>query len=606
MGILDGFSLNVVIREHGRTMDRKTRGRYGALALVAVVTIGCGVDGVSPSTQARKEPARAHIETGDQATADASTDCAASSTPQNPAAQIVEVVSTPPFEASAAVERENGASSVAGDAQDVAVVSEPSNAEATTETLTPIADTDPSEAVALDDDPDAAAADSQAESEIRFASPPTAEPIADEPAVNKSPHHGGPRHSIIELAIQPKADLPAVQPKVVAIQPKVDVVAIRPKDDVPNEAPQTEAPLEEPTEREMVPPPKTDLTPLVVTPRAAPAGRPQEVAQALPAVPQNPLPPVRVSPSPTMIATLARADERVRHGIQLAEKGALYAARKEFTSAIKLIAQAHDVEQSTRQHMQAAIAGFHALKEANEFVNSGAALREIDVAGLVAGHTTPVLKDADVMDMPSSIAAQYYYGYAKEQLAIAAARETVGSIALYGLGKIIIAGAGPNSQQLEYTGPAMALYQAALIAEPQNYRAAHELGVLLAGTGQLEMARQMLMTSATASAQPTAWRNLASIQARLGEQQLAEQAQQQAAALQLAHPETKAPPVQWVDPATFSRTVPATDILMPPAAVQAPAATLPAPAKMASESSRTPANTARTGSNRWNPLNLRR
>jgi hypothetical protein len=89
----------------------------------------------------------------------------------------------------------------------------------------------------------------------------------------------------------------------------------------------------------------------------------------------------------------------------------------------------------------------------------------------------------------------------------------------------------------------------------------------------------------------------------MGQQQMAEQAQQQAAALQATHPESKAPPVQWVDPATFSRTVPAMDGLMPPSASPQ---TTPAGAKAASESPGAPANVARKGITEWNPLNLRR
>jgi hypothetical protein len=360
-------------------------------------------------------------------------------------------------------------------------------------------------------------------------------------------------------------------------------------------------------------PAQSDLAPLVVTPRDNPRGASVEpeatIAQGedahdLPA--QQPLAqgataPVRVSRSPAMVATLARADERVRHGVQLAEKGALYAARKEFTAAIQLIAQAHDLEHGTRQYSKSAVAGFQALKEANEFFNAAAG--ETDTASLVAGHKTPVLKGAELVDMPPSIAVQYYYGYAKEQLAAGVAQESVASIALYGLGKIIIAGAGANAQQLEYTGPAMALYQAALISQPQNFRAAHELGVLLAGAGQLELARAMLMGSATVAQQPVVWRNLATVHSRMGEQQLAQQAQQNADALQATNQQSDAPAVQWVDPATFSRTAPANDNLIPPAAQST---TQTKPGKASPEPTQSPANVARKRTTQWNPLNLRR
>jgi tetratricopeptide (TPR) repeat protein len=324
-------------------------------------------------------------------------------------------------------------------------------------------------------------------------------------------------------------------------------------------------------------------------PVPSPAVSPQVVAPALPAAPVR---------SPAMVASMAQADERVRHAIQLAEKGALYASRKEFTTALTQISQARDVEFGTRQYSQATAAGLLALKEANDFVKPNAATANL--SRIVAGHKTPILKDLDVSDLPPALAAQHYYDYAKVQFATGIGRETVGSIALYGLGRIIVAGAGANAQQIEYTGPAMALYQAALICEPQNFRAAHELGVLLASSGQLELARNMLLGSATASPQPMMWKNLAVVHARLGEVQLAAEAQQKAAVLEQTSPNANTPAVRWVDPATFAQMGSATDPALPPHTAP-PASAAPAEAA----ATKKPSSVARARSE-WNPLNLRR
>jgi hypothetical protein len=342
-----------------------------------------------------------------------------------------------------------------------------------------------------------------------------------------------------------------------------------------------------------------DPVPAALAPMEAPVPAPVAATAPPPvAAPQLPVAPqVAAVRSPAMIATLARADERVRHAIQLAEKGAMYASRKEFTAAISAIAQAHDVERSTRQYSHATTAGFQALKEASEFNAAG----EVDVRRLVAGHKTPVLKQFDVSDLPPTLAAQHYYNYAKEQLAIGVGRETVGSIALYGLAKLIIAGAGANSQQLEYTGPAMALYQAALICEPQNFRAAHELGVLLAGSGQLELAREMLMGSVASSPQPVMLKNLAVVHSRLGEPKLAAEAQQKADILTQTSPNSKTPAVQWVDAATFASMGAGADPANPPTAMT-PQKSQP----HGTEPTKTRANVARKRTTEWNPLNLRR
>ncbi len=471
---------------------------------------------------------------------------------------------------------------------------------------------------------------------------PKAEPIvavpSEEPAevaqAEAQPEATAPIESAVELKIAPivKAEpaqipAPAVKPEpaTVAAVPQVPTLAVKPKPvavaatpQTPERtvqpepatvaaAPQVPVPAMQPEPAEERPQPVQPLPELART-QPEPASQPLVDARVNPAPvvaaqPSHaaPLPRVPAPRSPAMVATLAQADGRVRHAIQLAEKGALFASRKEFMAAINLIAQAQDIEHATRQHSRATVAGFLAMKEANDFFRTPSG--EIEVRRLVSTHKTPVLHDFDVSDMPPAIAAQYYFNYAKEQLATGVGRETVGSIALYGLAKLIVAGAGHNAQQLQYTGPAMAMFQASLICEPQNFRAAHELGVLLASSGQLELAREMLMGSAEASPQPMIYKNLAVVHSRLGEQGLAAQAQQNATALQATHPDSNAPNVQWVDPATFAAMTPNGEASVPPpSAPQTPApsaAAAPKPTKQR-------ANVARGSSNRWNPLNLRR
>ncbi len=403
-----------------------------------------------------------------------------------------------------------------------------------------------------------------------------------------------------ELATAPRNEqTPTTAPRVEAVQP-----ARAPQPTVA-EAPVPARQEPVPTPAQVAtPPPSPPAAPAIAAVPPVPPAPPQPPTPVVAAAPIAPAPTVAQQPmpapmrSPAMVATLAQADERVRHAIQLAEKGAMYASRKEFTSALTLISQARDVEQGTRQYSQATAAGLQALKEANDFVKAGAATT--DISRIVASHKTPILKGQNVSDLPPTLAAQHYYDYAKVQLATGIGRETVGSIALYGLGRIIVGGAGPNAQHLEFTGPAMTLYQAALICEPQNFRAAHELGVLLASSGQLELARNMLLGSASASPQPTMYKNLAVVHARLGEQHLAVEAQQRATVLEQTLPAANVPAVQWVDPATFAQVGSSTDPTLP----AAPAATPPAPPAEAATPKK-PGNVARARSD-WNPLNLRR
>ncbi len=149
----------------------------------------------------------------------------------------------------------------------------------------------------------------------------------------------------------------------------------------------------------------------------------------------------------------------------------------------------------------------------------------------------------------------------------------------------------------------MTLYQAALIAEPNNFLAANELGVLLAENGNLVRARDWLIHSVTVSPQAATWQNLASVHARLGEKQLADQALGQATALGQASPPSGVPAVQMLDPETFARMAPVSDTMLPAVtAVKPPAKTASAPAPAPAPT----VETARRGISDWLPWNARR
>ena len=305
--------------------------------------------------------------------------------------------------------------------------------------------------------------------------------------------------------------------------------------------------------------------------------------------------------SPQMMAVAERADGRVQRAFQLAGRGALYSARAEFIAALQGIAQANDAEQNTRLYTKALTAGLVALKESNDFVRPIAGTSQVDVARLLTSHKTPILKDIPVAGLTPMQAAQRYYTYAQEQLAAGAAQERSGSMALFGLAKVAIALAGNNkSQQLESAAQAMTLYQAALIAEPRNFLAANELGVLLAQNGNLPRARDWLLHSVSLSPHTAAWQNLAAVHARLGEARLAEHARTEALALQQGGQSESAPQVQWVDAETFVRTAPVSDSVLPAVTpLKSPAPAAPATNQPARE-------TAKRGLSDWLPWNARR
>jgi hypothetical protein len=107
------------------------------------------------------------------------------------------------------------------------------------------------------------------------------------------------------------------------------------------------------------------------------------------------------------------------------------------------------------------------------------------------------------------------------------------------------------------------LFHAALVIEPKHSLAANEAGVALARLGRLNEAKLALQHSASLTAHPSTWKNLASVHKSLGEGDLAQLAERESlsakerwaaqtqATGQLAHGT-----VQVVDNATFAQAAP--------------------------------------------------
>ncbi len=321
-------------------------------------------------------------------------------------------------------------------------------------------------------------------------------------------------------------------------------------------------------------------------------------------VKRSELPWAHVGPrTPEMEAVVQRADLRVRHAFEMAERGALYTARREFIDALQLIAQANDAQQNTDLYTRALTSGLVAIKESADFTRQIAGRPELDLARVVAGHKTPVLKHAVVGRVTPLQAAQRYYNYAQEQLAAAASKETPGSMALFGLAKVTLSLGDKRSVSLERVGQAMTLFQASVLTEPRNFLAANELGVLLAENGNLERARELLSHSARLWPQAITWRNLAAVHMRLGDKEMADGAMAKANELAKAGKTGDQSPVRWVDPETFARMAPVSDRVLPPVQPTSSPQQQVAPAAAAAQPA---AETARKGFSDWLPWNTRR
>ncbi len=254
-----------------------------------------------------------------------------------------------------------------------------------------------------------------------------------------------------------------------------------------------------------------------------------------------------------------RAEAQVRVGFELAERGAVYSAKIEFTQALETLAQTYDAQLGSNIHAKALAAGLRALQESDDFLTRDGQLQsDVNVPLVVAGHQTPVLQgDAEYLTKISPLqAVQQYLTYAQQQLSLAAGPEPAGSLALYGLGKLYTGSDRVRGAAALLSPPkAVVFHQAALMANPKNFLAANELGVLLAKFGRLPDAKRLLLMSVTAHGQAAAWRNLAVVHQSLGEADLSRRAMEEARLADLAAPRSPTAPyqLQWVDAATFAR-----------------------------------------------------
>jgi hypothetical protein len=189
-----------------------------------------------------------------------------------------------------------------------------------------------------------------------------------------------------------------------------------------------------------------------------------------------------------------RAEEHVRRGDELADRGALFSARARFVSALGVLSQGLDAESAGVHYSRALAAGLLALEEAEHFVPSGVDAG-IDLAALIRAHRTPVLKHTPGADLTAETAREAYFTFAREQLGVAAGTEPAGSMALYGLGMVSTALADHDSPVQSTDSTAMVFHQAALATDPGNALAANELAVLLVRSGRYEAARELLERS---------------------------------------------------------------------------------------------------------------
>lgn len=278
-----------------------------------------------------------------------------------------------------------------------------------------------------------------------------------------------------------------------------------------------------------------------------------------------------------------KAVHNIEYGKSLSRRGAAFAARQEFYSSLRILAQSHDTRAGGTAYTRALRDSIIALKEAEDFIVSDTETQiGLNVDAVVEGHSTKVIPASEAVHMTAIGAMQRYFAFASNQLRVASGQNAVAAEALYCLGKLhtVQAKFGANSSKLDMA-KAIVFHQAAMASDASNFRSANELGVLLANSGRLQESQEMLKRSLQIQQLPQAWKNLAVVHQRAGENQLAQLAQQE---FLISSNQQSAGMVQdtirWVEPTAFNQGTPL-ELRKGPA--QPPQAQQPVPQRNASK-----------------------
>lgn len=250
-----------------------------------------------------------------------------------------------------------------------------------------------------------------------------------------------------------------------------------------------------------------------------------------------------------------RARAVIDQAFKLADRGAIYSAKSDLLSAMQVLCDARDSLNGNRHCTKAFDEALTAMDEAADFLPRGEA--KASLRTVVAGHKTPVLKDADLDEVSNTLAMHRYNSFARQKLIEAGAGSAAASDALCGLGKIARRLPASNSaMRRNALSTALVFQLSAIEVWGENYHAANETGVLYALLGKPQEAKRLLVEVAENTNWPTAWANLAQVHEQLKEFDLAEAAIYEMKEAQKANPQlatSKIGPTEfrWVSPEQF-------------------------------------------------------
>lgn len=344
--------------------------------------------------------------------------------------------------------------------------------------------------------------------------------------------------------------------------------------DAPADSPSTEAPSADPITADILPPRidvmmESEFTDIAEEPSSVTDFEPELMKQAqmiLPTVDQETMQSVVAAEqnleasSPSIKIGISQADAQkavhnIEYGKSLSRRGAAYAARQEFYSSLRILAQSHDKQVGGTAYTQALRNGIVAIKEAQDFiVTDTEAQIGLSVPNVIETHSTKIISAESAQGMTAIEAAQRYFAYASHQLSRCGGQNVVAAEALYCLGKLhsVQAKSGSDQSKLDLA-KSMIYHQAAISADASNFRSLNELGVLYANSGRLDESKHMLKDSLRIKQLPQAWQNLSVIHQRMGEHQLAQLANRE---FEMGSTQAPSSVIRWTPIEEFNKNAP--------------------------------------------------
>ena len=289
-----------------------------------------------------------------------------------------------------------------------------------------------------------------------------------------------------------------------------------------------------------------------------------EIEVAIPQTQPNHFPGLvrQVSPPETEL----RAFSATKKGKALATRGAYFAAKEEFINALMIVAQSNDRDFGNRDYTTSLLAGFTALKESEDFATTPQRREHSRNLKLVlASHETNVIQPNQFDSLSFNKASETYCQFAQTRIEQAIGESKAASSALFHLSRILSTAPelrgepgilGDNTKR--------AILLASLTANPANFEAANELGVLFYEEAWYKPAIHWFSHAVKNSGgSQLFWRNLAEAHSRLAETtQLAGERTENTKLAQLAHQEagtapklesSETPLAGWVSQEQFRR-----------------------------------------------------